>query len=100
MWVLRQLVLIAVICFSPAMYAADVFKGREVYEIQCQSCHGVDGRGVLAFAPDFTRGERLLRSDLALLAAVSSGKGVMPAFEGVLSEREILNVIAYLRTLY
>ena len=34
---------------APVLYldrAADPLKGKEVYAIQCQSCHGVDGEGV------------------------------------------------------
>jgi cytochrome c6 len=34
-----------------------------------------------------------------LLISIKSGKTAMPAYRGVLSDQDILNVIAYLRTL-
>ena len=40
-----------------------------------------------------------MQSDFALLESVRRGKNIMPAFAGVLRDREILDVIAYLRTL-
>jgi mono/diheme cytochrome c family protein len=49
--------------------------------------------------PDFSRGERMMQSDLSLLAVIRKGKGAMPAYQGMLSDDDILNVIAHLRTL-
>lgn len=79
--------------------AADIFKGAETYRQYCAVCHGPDGRSVLVGAPNFAGGERLLRPDLELLASVRAGKGAMPAFQGILSNRQIMDVIAHLRTL-
>ena len=79
--------------------AGDVFKGAEVYALHCQQCHGADGRGVLPNAPDFTRGDGLMRTDLEVFKTIRSGKGIMPAFEGILDERETLDVITHLRSL-
>jgi cytochrome c6 len=50
-------------------------------------------------APDFRRMDALMRPDLQLLASIRNGKGTMPGFFGVLRDREILDVVAYLRTL-
>ena len=50
-------------------------------------------------APNFRRMESLMRPDMQLLAAIRNGKGAMPAYFGVLREREILDVIAFMRTL-
>jgi len=41
-----------------------------------------------------------MRPDFTLLAAIRSGKNAMPAFQGVLTDRDILDVIAFLRTLH
>lgn len=79
--------------------AADVSKGREVYAIYCQVCHGADGKGVVPDAPDFSFGDKLIQMDTVLFNAISSGKGMSPAYRGVLSEQEIFDVISYLRTL-
>ena len=83
----------------PAALAADVFKGREVFKQYCAVCHGADGKPVLIGAPSFSRGERLQRTDLDLLESVRAGKNAMPAFKGILTNQQILDVIAHLRTL-
>lgn len=79
--------------------AADPQKGRQFYTKNCQNCHGATGVAQLPGLPDFSRGESLLRSDNDVLAFIRQGSGMMPAFRGLLSDRDILDVIAYLRTL-
>lgn len=79
--------------------AADLARGSQIYALHCAVCHGPAGQGGTPGAPRFNRGERLLQSDLALLDSVRRGRAAMPAFAGVLRDREILDVIAYLRTL-
>lgn len=79
--------------------AADIAKGGQTYALHCAVCHGPAGQGAHPGAPKFSRGERLLQSDLRLLATVRAGKNAMPPFNGVLKDREILDVIAYVRTL-
>lgn len=79
--------------------AADITRGAQAYALHCASCHGPAGQGLFPGAPKFSRGERLMQSDLALLNSVRVGKNAMPAFMGMLRDREILDVVAYLRTL-
>ena len=79
--------------------SADTSKGQQLYSANCAMCHGQTGRSVLPNAPNFDRGEGLLRPDFALLAAIRAGKNAMPAFQGILADREIMDVIAFLRTL-
>lgn len=83
----------------PVSHAADVFKGRESYANYCEICHGGEGQGRMPGVPNFARSEGLLSSDLSLLEVVRQGKGSMPAYGGILSDRQLLDVIAYLRTL-
>ena len=40
-----------------------------------------------------------MRPDMLVASAIRNGKGVMPGYFGVLREREILDVVAFLRTL-
>jgi cytochrome c6 len=49
-------------------------------------------------APDFSRPTSLLKPDLTLLGAVRSGRGAMPAYQGLLRDRDILDIVAHLRT--
>jgi len=79
--------------------AADPLKGAKLYNERCSDCHGPRGVPTMPGVPNFSRNQALMQTDLALIKTISVGKGMMPAFQGVLSEREILNVIAYIRTL-
>jgi mono/diheme cytochrome c family protein len=49
--------------------------------------------------PDFTRGEGLLKPDHMLAETLKQGLGTMPAYQGLLSEHELADVITYTRTL-
>ncbi len=80
--------------------AGDINKGRQLYGSYCAICHGQTGRSAMVGAPNFDRGEGLLRPDSDLLASIRSGKNACPAFRGILADREILDVIAFLRTLH
>jgi len=82
-----------------AAQAADPRNGAKVYGERCADCHGNRGVPTMPGVPDFSRNQRLMQSDLTLVKSISIGKGMMPAFQGVLSEHDILDVIAYLRTL-
>jgi len=99
----QRLLRLALACIlgagSGAALGADVIRGGEIYRANCANCHGPNGRPVLPTAPDFSRQERLLQPDPALMQTVRNGKGAMPAFQGLLRDREILDAIAYLRTL-
>lgn len=79
--------------------AADVQRGGTIYSSHCAICHGANGTPVMPGAPNFRRMEGLMRSDMQVVNSIRNGKGSMPAFFGVLREREMLDVIAYLRTL-
>jgi cytochrome c6 len=79
--------------------AGDVLRGAELYRQHCSACHGNGGKPVLPTAPDFTRHDSLLKPDLALLAAIRKGRGAMPAYDGVLRDRDILDIVTHLRTL-
>lgn len=82
-----------------AVHAGNYFDGEQVYRDQCRECHGPDGRGLAAGAPDFSRGEGLMRSETALFRSIADGAAGMPGFKGILADDEILDVITYVRTL-
>jgi len=98
-----------------AASADQVEAGRRVYGESCAQCHGEagDGKGTMAdrLYPkprDFTAGKYKLRHTFAgqlptdhdLYEAVRRGlPGTsMPAWEGLLSEQEIWNVVHYVKT--
>ncbi len=81
-----------------SVFAGDVFHGKEIYIRYCAGCHGDSGVGLMPGMPDFSQGERLLRTDRDLIDSVRIGNGIMPAFNGMLTDEEIENVVAYLRS--
>lgn len=96
---LRHLAWLTLLAGSVTAHAANPEAGAEIYRRHCSTCHGNDGRPVLVGAPDFTRPTALMRPDLSLLATIRAGRGGMPAFAGQLRDRDILDVVAHLRTL-
>jgi mono/diheme cytochrome c family protein/uncharacterized membrane protein len=78
----------------------EVDQGKAVWEANCASCHGEDGKPTQAGAPDLSDFARTSAASNATWdQAVSQGKGAMPGFEGELSEAEQQAVVAYARTL-
>jgi mono/diheme cytochrome c family protein len=75
-----------------------VFNGQALYKTHCEGCHGAGGRGALPGTPNFATGQGLTQPDTLLFRSIRDGKLVMPGYRGVLSDYEILDVIAYLRT--
>ena len=80
--------------------ASDINKGRTAYKKHCAICHGANGQPSMAGAADFSRGEGLMKSDRDLVKRIEKGNRACPAYRGILSQQEILNVIAYTRTLF
>lgn len=80
--------------------ASDVNQGREIYQRHCAMCHGASGTPSMAGAADFSRGDGLMQADNALLKRIENGFRACPAYRGILARQEILDVIAYIRTLF
>src|SRR3569832_1934519 len=85
--------------WTGAALAADPKHGGEIYGEQCINCHGQRGKHNMPGVPDFSRGERHKQTDFEQNKTNNHGKGMMPAYQGLLSEKDIFDVVAYLRTL-
>ncbi|HFE38122.1 MAG TPA: cytochrome c [Gammaproteobacteria bacterium] len=81
-----------------SVWANDVFSGRKVYLRECASCHGARGEGKLPGMLNFQESQTLFKTNSTLADIVRDGKGIMPSFNGLISDEDISNVIAYLRT--
>lgn len=88
--------------------AGDARKGKTVYEKSCVLCHGPQGRGdgpvgktVTPPAADFTSAASKKRTDAELLATIENGRPptAMVGWKGQLSEAEIQDVLAYVKSL-
>jgi len=83
-----------------------VARGRELFQQNCISCHGVDGRGDgpesadLNPAPTDFRLHLPLHTDPQFYAFIENGYpgSAMPAFGDVFSEEDIWNLVNFLRT--
>lgn len=96
----RAALLIVLALGLPAVgRAADPSHGAQLYQRHCAACHGAGGRPVMAHAPDFTRPTTLLKPDPVLQASIRAGRGAMPAYQATLSERDMADLVAHLRTL-
>ena len=78
--------------------------GANTYKAKCAMCHGVDGlgntpAGKAMKAASFSSADAIKMSDADLIKITTDGKGKMPAQKGVLSDDQIKDVIAYIRTL-
>jgi mono/diheme cytochrome c family protein len=88
--------------------AGDPVKGKAIYERLCMACHGAQGKGespagqMMTPRPaDFSSPKIKSKPDSELLKSIQNGRPPtpMPAFEGQLSEGQIHDVLAYVRSL-
>ena len=84
----------------------DPVSGRELYANTCILCHGIDGKGVrgIQFVPppaDLTSPAVQDRLDGTLFRRIHDGKPntAMGAWKHALTDEEIWDVLAYVRTL-
>lgn len=87
------------VLLANASPAASRDRGQELYGALCANCHGERGAPVWPGTPDFKRSAALMKPDAQLLAVIRRGKGVMPAYAGVIKDRELPDLLAYLRTM-
>ena len=79
-------------------------KGKALYTKHCAGCHGPQGKGdgYKLLGPDpanLTAPSTEKQSDADLLATIHEGKPNMPSWKGLLSERDLRQILAYVRTL-
>lgn len=97
-WIVLPM-LCQIMFWSAGADAANFVRGQQIYNMHCAACHGPRGEGVVPDAPKFRLGERLEQPDMILMQSVKTGKKAMPPFFGVLQDVDILDVLAYVRTL-
>lgn len=96
-----RLLVVATLCstLTAPVFAANFVQGQQLYSMHCAVCHGPRGEGIVPDAPKFRMGERLDQPDMVLMQSVKSGKKTMPPFFGILQDAQILDVLAFVRTL-
>jgi len=97
---------IAMVAMMAATTATTVFAqaGADTYKSKCAMCHGADGlatgpAGKAMKVPPVTSPEFVKASDADLIATTKNGKGKMPAYAGKLTDAQIKDAVAFVRTL-
>jgi cytochrome c6 len=98
------IVLATILAATTATTALAQGSGADTYKSKCQMCHGATGLGDTPAgksmgAVPFNSAALIKASDADLIAATTNGKGKMPAYTGKLTDPQIKDVIAYIRTL-
>jgi mono/diheme cytochrome c family protein len=113
MTTLRILIVAAFLLMFGSNADADIEQGRLIYRENCAPCHGDSGKGdgvgarSLPVRPaDHTNGALMsARTDAFLRDIIAKGGGAMglssfmPAWQGVFKEKEIQDLVGYIRSL-
>jgi cytochrome c6 len=87
----------------PSLASAQA-KGQDTFKAKCAMCHGADGSGATTMGKsmglkDLGSSAIQSMSDADLNAAITNGKGKMPAYKGKLTDAQITDLVSYIRTL-
>jgi cytochrome c6 len=93
---------IAVLCLI-ALPARAQNEGATTYKTKCAVCHGADGKGDTAMGKsmklrDLGSADVQKQTDAELIEITANGKGKMPGYKGKLTDEQIKQVVAYIRT--
>ncbi|MGC9157660.1 MAG: c-type cytochrome [Terracidiphilus sp.] len=78
--------------------------GAAIYNAKCAMCHGSNGLAATPMAKSmkilsFKAPAMMKASNAQLFASTKNGKNRMPAYKGRLTDAQINEVVAYIRTL-
>ena len=95
--------LVAILAATTVTSAFAQGSGADTYK-KCAMCHGATGTGNAGMkVPPFKSPDAIKATDAALSAAIKNGTGTgtikMPAYVGKLTDAQIKDVVAYIRTL-
>ena len=98
------LMLVATLAATTIPTAFAQGSGADTYKAKCAMCHGADGlatgpAGKAMKVPSFKTPESIKDTDAEFIALTKNGKGKMPAYTGKLTDAQIKEVVAYVRTL-
>lgn len=90
---------IGAVLLSGSAQAGNPIKGKQIYDGNCQTCHGINGAPRYPGAPNFLRRERMEFSDAMLINSLRTGKNLCPSWRSTLTELDMADVVTYIRTL-
>jgi mono/diheme cytochrome c family protein len=99
-----SLVSVCILLAASATFASAQKSGADVYKASCAMCHGSSGdaatpAGKMFKAASFSAPDVMKASDADMLAIIKKGKDKMPAWDGVLTNDQMKDVIAHIHTL-
>lgn len=79
----------------------DVQRGKQLYERDCQLCHGVNGRGgvlspILENIPELKASR--FRTAESIAAIILEGRGRMQGWAGMLDQEEAFDIAGYIKS--
>jgi mono/diheme cytochrome c family protein len=97
---IRTGIMLAAMVAAP-MTTAFAQSGADTYKAKCLMCHAADGTasgpaGKSLNVPSFKASKQ---TEAEMMAETKAGKGKMPAFAGKLTDAQIKDAVAYVRTL-
>jgi mono/diheme cytochrome c family protein len=95
---------LAVAVASLAVPALAQGPGADTYKAKCAMCHGPDGLATTPVAkmmnvPSFKAPAVARMTKAELIEVVTNGKAKMPAYKGKLTDAQIEQVVAYIKSL-
>ena len=99
----KRVALIGLALAIPTIAAAQA-KGQDVFKAKCAMCHSADGSASTGMGKSMglkplSSPEVQKMSDADMAALIADGKGKMPASKGKLTDAQISDVVAYVKTL-
>jgi mono/diheme cytochrome c family protein len=93
-------ILMAAFIAGPAFAQAP----SDLYKAKCAMCHGADGLAATPMGKNmkilsFKDPAMIKATDVRFFASTKNGLNKMPAYNGKLTDQQIKDVIAYIRTL-
>ena len=103
--VIREARLCMVVLLATA-FAVPVFaqSGESTFKAKCAMCHGADGlatgpMGKMMNIPSVKSPDFRKLTESEMIADTTNGKAKMPAYKGKLTDAQIREVVAYMRSL-
>ena len=81
--------------------AGDAKVGEDLFQQKCFQCHSV-AEGEVRFGPSLyhvTKGPKPRKTPAGIHEILTNGKGKMPSFKEVLTEKDMDDLIAYVKSL-
>jgi len=80
-------------------HGADMGKAKQNYERYCAACHGFNGMSSTAGVPNLRMNQGLMQPDIQIVQKLKMGSTKKPPMLGIMNDQELLDVVAYTRTI-